>query len=607
MREIMGKAKTVRELLNEVKYSIDYYQREYNWRDKQIKELIEDLCGRFLNDYEPEHSRDRVADYGHYFLGSIIISRKDNANFIVDGQQRLTSLTLLLIYLNNLQKNRSETVNIEKLIFSERYSVRSFNLQVDERIPCMEELFNQHPFDENNLTESVQNILTQYHNIEQYFPEKIAEQALPYFIDWLIDNVHLVEITAYSDDDAYTIFETMNDRGLSLTPTEMLKGYLLANISDARKKVDANTLWKGIIRELNDLGKDIEADCFKAWLRSQYATKIREKKAGAIAENFDKMGTEYHRWVRDNREMTNLNSSDDYFNFINTNFKFYSNQYIKIINVSRELTPGYEHVLYNAHHGFTLQYMLLLAPLKPDDSNDTIKLKIQLVARFIDILLNRRIWNSKSIAYSTLQYTMFNIVKDIRGMSPLELSNKLRTYLDNENIDFTTNDRLYLHQQNRKYLHRILARVTDCIEQMSGMSSRYMEYVTYNGKTRYEVEHIWADKPERHTDEFDHPTDFSDYRNRIGGLLLLPRKFNGSYGAKTYEEKLPHYFSQNLLAKSLNPQCYEHNPGFLHFVEQTGLPFQPHNEFKKKDLDARGDLYKRITKQVWNPNDLRIE
>ena len=50
------------------------------------------------------------------------------------------------------------------------------------------------------------------------FPEELRDDALPYFIDWLLENVHLVEITAYSDDDAYTIFETMNDRGLSLTP-----------------------------------------------------------------------------------------------------------------------------------------------------------------------------------------------------------------------------------------------------------------------------------------------------------------------------------------------------------------------------------------------------
>lgn len=68
------------------------------------------------------------------------------------------------------------------------------------------------------------NLVQRYHDLEVYFPEELRDAALPYFIDWLLENVHLVEITAYSDDDAYTIFETMNDRGLSLSPTDMLKG-----------------------------------------------------------------------------------------------------------------------------------------------------------------------------------------------------------------------------------------------------------------------------------------------------------------------------------------------------------------------------------------------
>src|SRR5262245_55825738 len=89
-------AKTVRELLKGVKYSIDYYQREYKWKEKQIRELIDDLSDKFLEEYRPDHVRKRTAEYPHYFLGSIIISKHDSANFIVDGQQRLTSLTLLL-------------------------------------------------------------------------------------------------------------------------------------------------------------------------------------------------------------------------------------------------------------------------------------------------------------------------------------------------------------------------------------------------------------------------------------------------------------------------------------------------------------------------------
>ena len=72
MRGILGKAKTIRDLLKGVKYSIDYYQREYKWQEKQIQELIEDLTGKFLEDYNKEHEREKVGSYGHYFLGRAI-------------------------------------------------------------------------------------------------------------------------------------------------------------------------------------------------------------------------------------------------------------------------------------------------------------------------------------------------------------------------------------------------------------------------------------------------------------------------------------------------------------------------------------------------------
>ncbi len=71
-----------------------------------------------------------------------------------------------------------------------------------------------------------------------------------------------------------------------------------------------------------------------------------------------------------------------------------------------------------------------------------------------------------------------------------------------------------------------------------------------------------------------------------------------------YAEKLPHYYGQNFLAQSLNPQCYDHNPGFLKYKERSGLTFQPHKEFKKADLDARQKLYQKIAEEIWNPERL---
>jgi uncharacterized protein with ParB-like and HNH nuclease domain len=260
-QEIQGQARTVLELLG-VKYAVDYYQREYKWETKQIQELIEDLTTKFLDNYREEHPRTAVKQYGRYFLGSIIINRKERENFIVDGQQRLTSLTLLLIYLHNLQRGRSEQVRIDQLIHSEEYGARSFNLDVPKRLDAMIALFENKQFDETSHEESIQNIVARYRDIEEFFPAELTGDALPYFIDWLIRNVHLVEITAFSDEEAYTIFETMNDRGLSLTPTEMLKGFLLASIDDEDKKTFSNELWRRRTQELTAVGKETEADFF---------------------------------------------------------------------------------------------------------------------------------------------------------------------------------------------------------------------------------------------------------------------------------------------------------------------------------------------------------
>lgn len=553
-----------------------------------------------------------MESYGHYFLGSIVISRKEAKSYIVDGQQRLTTLTLLLIYLRNLLRDRGndeDAATVSPLIFSKKHGRRSFNLEEPERTPAMEALYRGETFDPDGHPESVRNIVARYNDIEEYLPAELTGNALPLFIDWLIENVHMVEITAFSDEDAYEIFETMNDRGLSLTPTEMLKGYLLASIRNEVKRLSAGEVWKDRLAELAELGKEENADFFKAWLRSQYARTIRERKKGASPEDFDRIGTEFHRWIRDNREVIGLDGSSAFERFIQRDLSFYARQYRQLRLASWNFDPELAAVYYNTQLGFTLQYPVLLAPLSPDDPAEDIVRKLRVVGAYLDILLARRLWNSRSIAYNTMQYAMFLTMRDIRGKNFEDLRTLLRSRLDAESETFTSNDRLRLQQQNqnRRAIHYLLARITDHIERSSGFPSRFVEYMTRGGKTGYEIEHIWANKPERHTDEFQHPADFAEYRSRIGGLLLLPKSFNASYGGLPYGEKLPHYNGQNLLARSLHSGAYDHNPGFLHYIEETGLPFRPYQEFKRSDLDQRQNLYRKLAEEIWDPDRLARE
>ena len=193
----------------------------------------------------------------------------------MDGQQRLTTLTLLLIHLHHLQEGRNERVEVQNLVFSEKFGRKSFNLDVPDRVEVMQRLMDGAPFDLDGTGESVRNIGARYANIADHLPEEVTGVALPFFVDWLLENVHFVEIEAYSDEDAYTIFETMNDRGLSLSLPEMLKGYILANVRHEDDQRTVNTTWKQHMQALKGLGDEEDVDFFKNWLRARHAETIR--------------------------------------------------------------------------------------------------------------------------------------------------------------------------------------------------------------------------------------------------------------------------------------------------------------------------------------------
>ena len=608
---IDGNARTVRELLANTKYTLDYYQREYSWQTRHVTDFIDDLTGKFLEDYSGLHERSEVPKYGHYYLGAIIISHTDGRRSIVDGQQRLTTLTLLLIHLRHLLGDTNLRSQVDPLIYSLVFGVEGFNLDVPQWEPVLNALYSGDSFDAIDESESIRNIAASYNDIENHF--ELPEQAIPFFAEWLLVNVYLIEIAAFDDRDAYEIFETVNDRGLSLTPADMLRGYLLSHITESSHRDAASEVWSNRVRDLQGLGREEVTSAIKAWLRSQYAQSMRD---------FDRIGSEFHRWIRDQETALGLVSSEDFAAFIQRDFAFYSQWYYRLQKAAKSLTPdwyyplretdanlfntrkpAFECVYYNAHQKFTLQFPVLLAPLQQEDSDEEIIRKIQIVSRYLDIFIHRHIWNFRPVSQNVMTETIFSVIQDIRGKSPTELAKLLNAKLTDSKVTFASNDRFQLQGNNRARIRHILARITDYVGIQSNQPPRFLEYFR-TGENAYEVEHIWADYPERHTDEFSHEIEFKGYRNHIGGLLLLPKDINASYGNDPYEEKREHYRGQNLLAASLHEQTYERNPGFLRFVRTSGLPFRAHAEFRRADLDARQRLYQHLAEQIWSPERL---
>ncbi|EPL8914509.1 DUF262 domain-containing protein, partial [Citrobacter freundii] len=586
--KIEARHRNLFDVLNAQKYTVDYFQREYSWGEKHIEELVTDLTSAFLNEYTVGDSRDQGENYNNYYLGPFVVSSKDGKRSIIDGQQRLTSLTLFLIYLHNLQKELEYEEKIESMIFSELRGSKSFNIVVEDRIPCMEALFN---FGSYSLVdrddESTHNMVERYQNITDAFPEELKGQAFPFFIDWLKYNVIMVEIIAYSDENAYTIFETMNDRGLNLTPSEMLKGFLLSRFHQGDKRQKANELWKKAMMDLKNYDKDEDQRFFQSWLRAQYADTIRPGKAGSKNEDFEKIGTRFHSWVRDNLQVVGLDpdNGDTFERFIQKNFLFYLNAYTQILNAERALTHQLEYVFYIHHWGIapTLSFPLMLAPLNVGDSSEVVRAKINLVARYIETFVVRRSVNFRKFSASSIRYTMYSLVKEIRGKNFDELKELLSKKLSEMPDTFAGMEEFRLHGQNYRFVKFLLSRITAWVEQQAGMSTTFITYYQPEHGKPFEVEHIWADKYERYTDEFEQEHEFNNYRNRLGDLVLLPRGSNQSYSDLCYDQKQPHYIKENLLAKSLCPLAYMNNPNFNQLRNVLRLPFKPHNSFKKHD------------------------
>ena len=594
------------DVLNERKYTVDYFQREYSWEQKHIEQLITDLTSTFLDVYADGDSRTSVEHYNNYYLGPFVVSSRDGMKSIIDGQQRLTSLTLFLIFLNNLQKELGGKESLEPLVFSEKYGQKSFNIQIEERRDCLEKLFLNGCYEvQPDDDESTVNMAMRYADIGEAFPEELKGTAFPYFLDWLKYNVVLVEITAYSDDNAYTIFESMNDRGLNLTSTEMLKGYILSRFKESKDRAKANSFWKESIQNLHRHSKDEDQKFFQAWLRSQYADTIRQGKAGSSNEDFEKIGTRFHSWFRDNLQKMALkaDSPEEFRHLLHGEMKYYLQAYLDILEAQKEETAGLEHVFYHHHWGIadSLGFPLMLAPLKSSDSSEVTRQKINEVARFMETFAVRRSINFRKFGASSIRYTMYSLVKELRGKSLDELRVTLRNKLSEMSEKWDGMSDFRMHGMNRHFVKFLLSRVTTFIEQKSGVPTTFSTYFINNGAKPFEVEHIWADKFEEHRDEFEQQHEFDNYRNRIGDLVLLPQGTNQSYGAMSYAEKLEHYVKENLLVKSLHPKSYENNPNFIGMIRLLSLPFKAHPAFTKRDIDDRQALVQRICEAIWGP------
>ncbi len=241
---------------------IPIYQRVYSWEKEQCKQLWDDIIKVGGNDKMDGH-----------FIGSILyvldkITHSNNALLIIDGQQRLTTITLLLIALRNHLSDEVKRKKIEDryLINSDKDGDKKFRLILSES--DKDTLLSLIDKDRRKPSEPSSKIVENFKLFEEWVSNTDKLETIFKGLDKLI----IVEIALEKGkDDPQLIFESMNSKGIELTQTDLIRNYIVMETETEKQEGFYNKYWRAMEEEFKQNKK-----WFDRFVRHYLTIKTRE-------------------------------------------------------------------------------------------------------------------------------------------------------------------------------------------------------------------------------------------------------------------------------------------------------------------------------------------
>jgi len=295
---------TVRDIFSGYKYyQIPDYQRPYSW-DDEIEQLWDDINSAF-------EDKDEV-----YFLGPVILAQTPKRFYeVVDGQQRLTTLTILFcvlrdLYLKKLDDNdplKRAISDAVKSMVESKYRLRLIT-QAHYQNQFEQEILNEVKFPRKTLTKKEkQKLEYKFLNAALIFREKLKEigdiNKIKDFVNYLLDKVVMITITCSNTASAIRLFQIINTRGLELTTADLIKSSLYSKLKENERKQFILT-WADIenIAEQNDetvtglltyYGYYLLAQKPKKSLYEELEIQFKHRKANEVVYEFKKFAKDY--------------------------------------------------------------------------------------------------------------------------------------------------------------------------------------------------------------------------------------------------------------------------------------------------------------------------
>jgi uncharacterized protein with ParB-like and HNH nuclease domain len=261
--ELHAYTRTISDLLSvKKKYVVPRFQREYSWTKEQVTELWEDTVSSI--------TRHKNGDFQHeeYFIGALVLVGSDKSPElqIVDGQQRLTTLTMLLSALCERFRQLGRS-NLAEAIYSNYIAGKDdngneyFKLQNESPKPFFQKNI-QHLEKSNDSpkTQEEKTLFAAYTDLlaftdrarlaESINDSSLSDDQYEAFLkairDQVVSHLKVIFITVAEEDEAYTIFETLNARGMNLSFVDLIKNRLFKELNDEHPDDEARTTWNNI-------------------------------------------------------------------------------------------------------------------------------------------------------------------------------------------------------------------------------------------------------------------------------------------------------------------------------------------------------------------------
>ena len=289
-------------------YTIPSYQRNYVWESDQVYDFLRDMKDNYL-----DHANDE------YFLGSYIKQVRDYSNDLLDGQQRITTLFLLFAFLRDYKKTDDDLrSNLQDMIFQKENKVKKLpsRTRLDYQIRGNVNAFiRKYIIDEGSIlanwndivatASDIKNNMTIRHMcntlvcFKSYFDEN-PDVDITKLVQFISTNVVLIFISADSLEDSFRLFSIMNDRGLKLSSSDILKSSNLEKVNSTSKIDNYARQWEEM---QENLGEDI--DRFLMYIRNLLlmtrpkANMLEEYEKGIFKQGILKKGEDFFEMVFD--------------------------------------------------------------------------------------------------------------------------------------------------------------------------------------------------------------------------------------------------------------------------------------------------------------------